>query len=97
MATIQMSFQRGELFRPQHALRLRVLKGSLWLTRKGELEDRILEPGDLLRLHPSQLPIVEALSPQVLVKVDEAPGLLGWLGRISAAPQPRLGVLRGIA
>lgn len=89
MATLQLSLQRGELFRPRHALCLRVLKGRVWLTRKGELEDRFLDPGDTRCLQPSDLPLIEALSPQVLVKLDEAPGPAGWRGRLHP------GVLQG--
>jgi hypothetical protein len=51
---------------------VRVLKGRLWLTQKGVLNDVFLEPGDAMVLTPATGVMVEAIGGPALMTLEKA-------------------------
>ncbi|MBU6435994.1 MAG: DUF2917 domain-containing protein [Betaproteobacteria bacterium] len=83
MAAVHVSLKRGEMFRPQRSLCVTVLKGRLWLTRQGELQDSFLDPGDSRCLQPRERPLLEAQGEQAVFRLDARGDLSHALGHIS--------------
>jgi hypothetical protein len=71
MPTLQLSLTRGDVFRPRRATSVRVLKGRLWLTQRGVLDDVFLEPGDAMVLTPTTSMVVEAIDGPALMTLEK--------------------------
>lgn len=79
--------------RVEHAgvLEIECLQGVLWVTRPGDLCDRFIGPGDMLRPSARGLTLVTALE-RSLVRVVERPArrsMFAWLAWLHRRPVVR--------
>jgi quercetin dioxygenase-like cupin family protein len=70
MASLQMCLNAGELLRPRLSSNIRVLKGQLWLTRKGDRDDHFMAPGDVACIKPEEFPLIEAIKGKAMLSVE---------------------------
>ncbi len=52
---------------------LKVIEGKVWLTRLGDLDDHLLEPGQKIRIRASEHAIIESWRPTDTVQVQWQP------------------------
>lgn len=70
MASLQLCIKAGELIRPRLKSHIRVLKGELWLTKEGDLDDHFMQAGDDVELIPAEAPLMQAIHGHALVSMN---------------------------
>ena len=70
---------------------LTVVRGSVWLTRRGDLGDHVLAAGQRVRLGVGEEAVIEAWDASVGASVRWQPRRRGFVGTVLAEP------LRGVA
>jgi hypothetical protein len=84
----------AKLFRTRHPGRLTISAGRAWITRVGDLDDHVLDPGQVLALRADEEVVVEPWVNGSLVRLawrsDQRPALLARVADSLAAAARRL-------
>ena len=70
--------------RPRRPLRLRALRGTLWITVDGELDDHVLQPGDCRVFAPGSRLLVTAMQGPAELRATLLPAAPWWRERLAA-------------
>ncbi len=81
----------GQLLHLASGGELKVIEGRVWLTRRGDLNDHLIEPGQRIRIRGSEAAIIETWRPTDTARVQWSPRPQNVLSLAVAE------VLRGLA
>ena len=95
MMRLEMSAQSFMVLRPLRAIRIRCLRGGVWITQEANRNDIVLVPDDQCTVQGSQRVFLSSFDGARLSIADAVPLLTDTAGVQSRAPALRLDVTRG--